>query len=764
MSSRPPGRAGRNGGGADTAPGESVSFELLLGRIKASVRDNWRLGVLAAALVLVMGVPYAFIKGKRIYGATAVVQVNPRFQKNLTEDVEQQFQSNSQYRQYVQQQVMTMGRLDIGVEALSRLGDIPSSPQQAAANVWRLPGEPVNRAATRLIKSVQAYAIPDTYLINVNIESGSPKNLAKVLNTYIDVFLEHSRNEEFYGLDQRLNDLGMRQSELDGKLGEALKRRAEIAQELGVTTFSERVLNPFDALVIDGTRTLDEARRKRLQAESTVAVFVERSGGAILNSMVEDLVAKDYGINALKANLHKRRADLISEMSGLEPSHPLRKSAEAEVEEIDQEIRKQSAITSDQQRRYLRDKYIADAEQAKLLESRMEEELTNLRARASEYTERYQEALRLQTIVNRYEKELEKIDERVNSLKLESQAPGFVRWSTKAAQDNDPVSGGRVKWLLIVCVASIVAFFGGPILIAMLDRRVHHPADLQSILGFSPMGWLLRKNHPGLDAFAKDLAVRVAIRLRKDFEVHQTRTFALMGSKSEVGVSTLIAELAHLLRSMNLTVGVINLNAMTFSKPVQDNVPTLDLEAWLQASIHGHLPDMPPIGEQPLWQRTHQDFAINLNNLSGLRGVLDYAAKSVDIILLDSPPLLLSGDAELIASDVDCAVLVARAGHCIKPDLRRAVKLLERANPPAVSAVLMDVSPRALGHVFDDVRAQDGLPPEPDLALTIKAIIDDPMLISVMINSWWLHHGFDVRAKVIAWVPERLLKRLKIRR
>ena len=762
--------------GNDAAIHQSVPQRALTIRFAESMQDSWRIGAVLALIVLIVGVPMAFVKGKKHYGSMAVVHVNPRFLRVLTEDVEQQFQSNTQYRQYVQQQVSTLSRLDVAYETLERLGDNetainpalrPSTPehldfwqtlkakarqwlhmhrQEASPYIWRLPGESPTSAAWRLLLSIQAVPVADTYLINVSIESDHSEHLARVLNEYVEVFLERSRTEEFYGMDQRLGSLAKRQKELETLIATALKRRSELAQELGVTTFSDGNLNPFDALIIDGTRALDESRRKRLQDASTVSVYVDKGADSILNSLAEEQVSKDYGMNALRANLGKRRGDLLSQISGLEPLHPLRLAGEMEISEIDRELAGQGRLVATQQKRIIKERYIAEADQSLELENRMQKELASMRSRASWYSEHYQEALKLQSEVDRARAELAKIDERVGGMRLESEAPGFVHWSSHAVQDDSPISGGTTKWLLIVIALSMAIFIAVPLLITALDRRITAPRALHNILGFAPMGWLALQSDDRLIGYNEDLLLRIGIRLRKDHEQHGTRSFAFMGAKSNVGVTPLVFDLAKVLRQMHLRVAVIELDALTRSQRYPRGNER-DMNALLNACLRGERPEILP-GDPQVWTLSLPSSVKKVPNLGALKAALDLILAHVDIILLDSPPLLLSADSEVIAAEVDCAIMVARAGHCLVNDIERASNLLERANPPSVAVLMTDVRVDGIsGYLVDDAREKLGLPPAQGLLARIKAILDDPMLLSVLMNSWWLSHRERMAAR-----------------
>jgi len=78
-----------------------------------SLRAHPRAALGVALAVLALGLPVAWLKGAPKYHTEATVQVAPRYMKNLRDDQEVVFESNSQYRQFVEQQVETVRRYDI---------------------------------------------------------------------------------------------------------------------------------------------------------------------------------------------------------------------------------------------------------------------------------------------------------------------------------------------------------------------------------------------------------------------------------------------------------------------------------------------------------------------------------------------------------------------------------------------------------------------------------------------------------------------------
>ncbi|UCE63789.1 MAG: chain length determinant protein, partial [Nitrospirota bacterium] len=207
----------------------------------ASWSNHRMLALVIALLLLGVGIPVAWLKGSPSYQATAVVHVSPRFLKNLEEDKELEFQSNSQYRQFVQHQVYTINRYDIVSAALERLGE--------KRQLWQKPGESSRRATERLQAALKIRPVPDSYLITIRLEGPKPEGLADVVNAVSETYLEKAKEEEFYGSDHRIVQLRQERDELEEQISLKGQSRNELAMEYGATNFSESRINPYDALL-----------------------------------------------------------------------------------------------------------------------------------------------------------------------------------------------------------------------------------------------------------------------------------------------------------------------------------------------------------------------------------------------------------------------------------------------------------------------------------------------------------------------------------
>ncbi len=648
----------------------------------ASIKKHPILILSVFVLIIVLGSPLAWIKGKSTYSTSAVIFVSPKFLANLQDDKEFELQSNSQYREYVQQNVRTINRYDIVAESLDKLGDKKS--------LWVHKGESFRHAVERLQGTLEISPIPDTYQIAISLEGDKPEGLAEVVNSVVKTFVVKEKSEELYASDTRIANLIKDRTSLQEEIARNQDRRTEIAQEVGVSTFTENYANPYDKLLIDAKEALASARRDDIQAEAqlgSVDIKQRAEGAQALRAYAQDLASKDPALTSLQSNLSQRRSTLMTSISGLSPDHPGRRAAERELAELDRERDRQYQSLVTNYSNMLIDQRQAEAYKASRVENRLQDEVKEQQSQATWFTTNYQEGIALGLQIDRARKRLDSIEDRISFLSLEHKAPGFLRVFSDARVPDMPIKGGRKKLLLMVLAAAFVVALGAPIGADILDPRLHTPADVHAVLGFAPLGWLMEKSQAG-EAFSREQINRLANRISQEQQTHGSRIFGLTSVKARGGTTAIVTETAAALTRLGVPALAVEANAYRsdprYRSPRSRGLAvvlrgTHTLDAAITPGDYD-FPDHIPVGDLGNER--------NLPDILNLVNILRDASSTYSVILVDLPPILASVDAELIARCVDVAVLVVRAEDVMRKDLRRAAHALQRLDPRAVSAVI----------------------------------------------------------------------------
>lgn len=669
-----------NAPGAETIPTPPQSGGTLMPLV--SFRRHHRIALIVMAVVVVLGAGFAWVKGKAVYSATAVLYVAPHFVNILKESKELDIPA---YDQFIEHQALTVPRYDILLESLAKLGD--------KRYAWQLKKESDRRAAERLQAALEVKPVKDSYLITVTLESTTPDYLDELVNTIVDTYLEKSReSDSFFARNVRLASLQERRTQIQADINAHLARRTKIAEELSITTFSEQIASPYDKLLGESQNALATAQRNRLASEAALALFEDRSsrqGQDAIAAAAFDTIQKDPGLISLKGSLYKRRSDLLQQTSGLDPRHPLKVQIDRELKEIDEELSRTVDKLTEQVAKSLIDQRRSDVKRDRQIEQELSQQLESFRQKASWFAALYNEALSLNDEIERSRKQLDVIDGRIEFFELESRAPGFVRVETYARSPELPIKGGRKKLFAVVLVLAMILGVATPIGLDMLDQRIRTTGQVAKIIGHRPVAWFVEHHgSPDLKRMRADQLRRLAIAVNRERESQAARLVLLTSVKPEAGVTGLALDLASELAVLGVRTVVVEANPCKPDPRYRAGSAKPGLAELLAGSgeapaavvaAAGGLPDRLGAGSAP----GRQLFAYPV-----LRRCLDELKAAYDLVLIDGPPLLLSADTEYLVETADVTLMLVGAGQVKPGELRRAAGILQKIDPKAVGFVV----------------------------------------------------------------------------
>jgi capsular polysaccharide biosynthesis protein len=664
-----------------TQPASSGAFQPL-----NSIWNHKLLIVLVAFVVAIGGTYVAYIKGTAVYRATAVIYVAPRFANILEDSKELEFQSFSQFQQFLKQQARTINRYDIVSEALARLGE-------RASAVWRRPDESEREATERLQQQLQVRDVRDTYLITVSLESENADGLDEIVNSVVTAYLEKAKKEEIYAGEDRIEILAERRKAHVLRIKALMEQRNALAQVLGVTTFVEGSLNPYDTLLIESTSAVLKAERARIEADAELATYDAATGGesarAALNAAASEIAAKDPGLNSLKANLYKRRSEVLEQTTGLTENHPVRRIAQRELDDLENEVQSASAQLIAEKSVMLLEERRAQVRERAAVEDVLRAQLREQQDQAAWFATRYNDALDASNEITRERKALDAIDDRIEFLEIEASAPGFIRVSTWAMPAILPVSGGRTKLAVVFAALGGILGLVSAIAVDLLDRRVQTSRQVQSLVGFPPLGSFLEPSRdPAHRALLADQMRRLALALKRERDANGVRHLLITAARDGCGSTTVVLDLARELDRQGLRAVVVEANLFCSDsryRTTPDRPGLLDI---LSDDLDPTLAIVPGDEALPDRIRTGDSVDEHLSDCSRLPRVLDRLDAQYDMVLIDAAPIRLSADTEYLAGICDATWLVVRARLAQIGEVKGSAARLEKASPPAVGLIM----------------------------------------------------------------------------
>lgn len=694
-----------------------------------SLRRHWLKSLILFTLVAGIGLPVAWVKGKARYYAEAVIQINFRYAPNLRTVQEIETQSDTQYQRFVAQQTRMITRYEGVKSALESLGEQRSR--------WQLPDETERHAVQRLTWALQIKAVHNTYLVTIGLEHEEPDLIPLLVNPIVESYIEAARQDIFYGETIRLENLDARRQEIESSIAQLSSQLEERAQRLGLITFEEGLSNPYDRVLLDLTSELSRARQKRVTAEAELEAMRgkhERLLKLSLEAEAQKMTASDRALGDLRAYLYQRRAQLVQTMSGLKPNHSGRQAAEREIEQINAEIlqatadkqAEMEAILKERRRAEMRSEvaeYEAKVEEARRIEQALAAHVAERTQEVDAFTRLYNEGLGAQEQLNRLRRQLTLILDRIDEIKTEQNAPGYVRLISLAEVPELPVSGGRKKLFILFLVAASGLALALPLALDFLDNRIRTPIDLHRVAGFAPSSWLPEICNQEAKVLFDQQMERLAIAVFRDLDRHgQACAFFVTAALPGAGRTFVARQLADQLQRLGIDTLVLSCDPShapaisavapqdsdlaqqsSLGQPRHVQEPTLsDLEpstserpprpglselvagvAELEQAIMRRGPDRADWIEPGLAKNPEE-----IDNILRLQDILTQINKDYRLVLVDGPAILTSATAEAIAGICHgCLMIVPAIETPVKP-LKRALSIIERAAPEVVGTVL----------------------------------------------------------------------------
>jgi succinoglycan biosynthesis transport protein ExoP len=664
----------------------------------ASVLSHKLLAITIIVIVSLVGLVLAKLYLPE-YEAEATIRISPVVPASLAGE-QSQFNSNSDYRDFVQEQVFEITNFANASAALDLLG-----PKRF---LWQLDGEGDRLAAERLVKALRVEPVGDSYLVRIALAGGKPQGLDEIVNAVAKTYLSRTAKRELDGTDVGLQLLTSRQSELQKNIAEDELRLAGLTQELGVSSVSGALINPYDKMLADTNAAAAQARRSVVRAQAhleAVKSHRARIKDEEVEAKAEQMAASGPETATARGQLLQQQEQASVELSQLGPNHPGRRALEAQIAETKQELDKLDQSALARARAMMTDSEdattsveISEAEsnldQMESAQKGIENELKGVTATAATFGGKYSQAVSVHEKLERERKDLQNLQERMSLLRWKTQSPGVVALEAAAMSPDIPQKSRRRLIFELFVLGSLLLGIAVPTAIDLTDRKLKTADEFEAILGFPPLGVA------GANGAGQESMRRIALGIMREWRTSGIRSYVLT-SVRQGGNVYLASALADELD--DLGVRALALEASMTSPNGHHAKPTSAVEALVSVSgretrrlpqrigntvaLDGRAKSMP---------QTIADANLANGSLARpfgyIRESVDRAMRNHDIVLLAAPPLLSSADAATIIHLPAGAILIASAGTDDVSEVAAAIRELQRCAPPVVGAVFCESS------------------------------------------------------------------------
>ncbi len=481
-------------------------------------------------------------------------------------------------------------------------------------------------------------------------------------------------------------------------------------ETLGIAASEEQVL--FNLLLKEQNEmasqlTMAQGSYQSMQASASSPDMTDEEN-AYLNS-VPQIASRQEEIRTLDES----RRQLIA--GGMQDQHPQIKQLDRRHDSVAFELKRET----EKQLGELRALQIQMA--AKNVEGLMgqmaaiEPQLAETKTRLQELTQQLNEYAALQVDLQIVIEKKQRADAALDTLRQISNREDYVRVKTQVSPSEPKLTFPK---LIIVPGVTflIVGLVGGMMVLReMLDQRVRSPQDLKllpveaNLLGLIPHAnedpsgggtgeRTVERTPTGLltESYRQ---VRTAVLAKMDRRGY--KTLVCVAAQPGSGTSTVIQNLAASLAYNGRDVLIIDAN---FRRPAQHKLMDCDNQRGLvdvlkdDVDVQSVIVSHPDMSLSLLPTGRASDSPPELLEGAAFRGLLGQLETEYDIVLIDTPPALLTSDSQMLSKHVDAIAVVVNAGSDKRGMLGRMLNQLDGQRADVLGIILNGVKSSAGGY------------------------------------------------------------------
>ena len=644
-------------GGAEGSSPEQALFRL---DVLRSLRRHWRLALGFALAGVLLAIVYT-VRNWSMYTAESFVYIQPTPSAVLEGAAPMHWPYNydpATYDSYLQQQLLSMTRPDVLIDALHKLG----------SGEWQRSGESDASAAARLKGAIEVERVGTSYQVGITAHAPTADAAAELANAVAASYIDNTSHEQRAGDRDRLAMLREERSRVKKELDDDRAEQASLNAQLGVAAIGPVTPEHYDDDIARIHDALMKARTDHDEAAARLTALTSGQGpdSAALNAEADQKIESDPGLSSLKQTLLSRRAALISQMANLTPSHPLYKQDQEELQKINASLESATGEMRAKAASRIEAQLRTDLDRTAGLEERLNGELAQMTSAAVGATPKLQRLSDLSNDITRLQTRYDAVDEQLQNQTLEDEAPGLAHLAEAAVPPLHPSVIGVIRNALLLLFGLMGMGAAAAVIAHKLDPRIYVAADVEQLLGYAPMAQL-----PDFDEVSAEVAEEHLLRLATAMEYagrdDKLKTCVITGAGPGVGATTV---------AMHVKV-LLSLLAKEREGAAAADASSLDR---LSASASSLMLSEITFEQGPFAARLMQR--------------TEHLAQPVrqSMQLTDTAPLTVSAEAEYVARQADCVILVIESGKTTREQLRAAAKILERMQAGAVGFVLNRVS------------------------------------------------------------------------
>ena len=572
--------------------------------------------------------------------------------------------------------------------------DSTLTPEERALNAY-------DETVSALMEAMDIEPVRVSYVVSVSVTSEDAELAATIANTLANLYLQNQLEQKFGTTEQASAWLNERVSALRERVEKSEKAVEEYRQSQGLTQISdlsliEQQISEVNSLLIDSRATTSEADAKFRRTRQ------------LMHTENDVYSAPEVLASPLIQNLRLQEANLVGEVAQMAqefgPQHPSMINANAELADIRTKIKEEVgrvvssleidlevARTREQTLKNSLEELKEEASQLTVSQARLrvlEREAAANQAVFDVFLERHMETRHMET---GEQEELFSADAQIISY---AKAPSEPSWpNMRAAMGISFVISGLLALLTVFLVEQL------------LGRGIRHSGQLKTVLGVDSLGAipLLNKEKQIVDHVLNSpmsiyseslrmLHIGLLTTYKNESTPNPGLSVLITSSLPEEGKTTLCISLARLIarsgRRILLIDGDLRHGQIAKSLRLSQGFGLANLMTGYADDIDQAIQHDQKSGLDVIAQGKSSMTMTDIFHQRRFSAILAELKTRYDLVVIDTPPVLLVADTTTMATCVDDVVFVVRCGKTSRKIASRGVSQLLSSQTNITGAVL----------------------------------------------------------------------------
>jgi len=682
--------------------------------VVAMLLKRWPTALMVTLLAMAASLSAVWLVIKPKYEVKASIHVAPVERHILFSDPAQDVAVN--YRQYV------------GTEAASILSPVVVETALNEPEVRTLPMvvDAIDsvQAIQNRVKVVQRQG---TEWLDVMMAGRRPDQMVLIVNAIIDTYLRRRNEQQRDGDERILSSLRQEESELEAKLQIKARQLQQTAVAEGLSS-ADASGAMLDNWMSELQKLLAEAKKRYAIAEANyeakrrnLSASDDNSDPARRASLdFETFVANHPELLQLKEELRTIEMDNLDDgRMGRGPDHPDVRSRLDRIEQLKERIAAKTDELWDvyqtsrkqQLHRALEDLEV-EMKNAAVEVRVFQEELARLSDMRSDVASQLFELENLRHERQSLESSLAQVREKIWTVDVEQNRAARVTLASEARVPAAPNKDSRLKFSAIACMMSLCFGLAAALVRARLDTSIREPEEVVERLGVRVLGAVERvkrlptRSNGMVNHLNEQLAgpMRgISAALLATSNKAGRRELLITSPTPGSGKSSMATNLARTLATSERRVLLVDADnnrlGVTREANLVDKPGLMEMMAG-EATGKQIVYDTDLADLKVLPAGRHDPRFGQLLHSKHARDKFGAIFEEFDEVIIDSPPVLASSDAVLLATLVDEVVLILRAGRSTQDEANAARQALSAVGANVVGVILNAVDRRRSGYGY----------------------------------------------------------------